>query len=250
MTENLWYEILNITKEQESNPDKGVIELYYKGEFVPWHDIVPYNVYVAVVVSMLKKIAKYGWLVADALIIIFCRALSLKFKSLNELIQKELIDVERKRSEKAKSQFFSKSMDYAQSEMIINSIKMQSFMGTGSEREIDGNTKWEEVYKQFEMLVDLTDDVERYAAPLFMALYVCMGQILTIVFSWIAPDIKVPLPNFDSIYLNFGAFYYIFRLGFVTYFVTEVYHAGYNILVTLEHCPCSTFSLAVNFYQV
>lgn len=117
------------------------------------------------------KMGTYTWNFGDIFLIVICRAISYKFKQINEHIKEFVGDSERVNQETAVE--FTLKMDndekikaFQETGKITCKIKQSHFLGSG-------NKSWLDIRDKIFVLCKLSDSLTSFVAPLVLACYAC-----------------------------------------------------------------------------
>lgn len=169
VAENLWYEVGTIRMQLENKTENSslvtISKIYFRSQFSHWEDLISaetVNPFVSFLFVLLKKWGKYAWLAMDSFVIILCRALAIRFQSLKESIKRK--------EEPIVQENITKEICHEKKEKILMSIKFALLFPEMNQIQesrtgLSAST-WEEIFKQFQFLGELTYELEKYISPL------------------------------------------------------------------------------------
>ncbi|CAL8072260.1 unnamed protein product [Orchesella dallaii] len=212
VTENVMFDVQNL-KKADKRKANSTLELYYVHNFYHWSDLIPYHPILTLIYVIIVKFGTWGWVYGDVIAIVLTRAITEKFRTMNEEIS-EL--------------------------MSPTALAIKTKIAEGRILTLT----WDAVRDEFVMLTDLVSQIQNFISPLILACYgVNMYIIMINLFYWIAPYSAFSLEQ--SFYVYFAFFQFFFRVTTVTYYAAEVHHVSHSIIRTIQRCPNSLYSLSL-----
>lgn len=224
--ENVLYDVQCVKKAEVRNDtkDASILEMYHAIAFSHWIDIIPYHPVITLILFFLIKLGTWGWVYADAMAIVLCRAVEEKICRLGETVRCDLSELQGTK---------------------INSKQAKSGSLVVS--------RWDSLREEMVQLSDLVLEVQKYIGPLIMACYTeNIYKAVVMLFTWTAPPgsahVEQTEPEIIVFYNNFivyATFEFLFRVSMVTYFAAQVNHVSLELLRTIQTCPNSFYTLSV-----
>lgn len=200
---------------------QSVLCRYYGNHLSHWSAIFPsYHPGLVIFLWVFVNLANTGWLFMDALVVVLCHTLRISFWELGNRIRVKLELIDKKAA-------------------LWNWNRLSKIaVGGGGIGQLDSmpspSSDWNQIFSHFRLLVKLTRATEKYIGPLIISSYVCLSQILIILFSWVAPYVELSIMTSNTGHIYYSLVYFIFRVGTLTHFASEVYQSSHDILTTLE----------------